>query len=50
MQDVLGLDSRARMNVPGRPHGNWRWRLRRDQLGAAPALRLREVLRRAGRL
>jgi 4-alpha-glucanotransferase len=27
MQDVLGLDERARMNVPGTAHGNWRWRL-----------------------
>jgi 4-alpha-glucanotransferase len=27
MQDVLGLDHRARMNVPGTLEGNWRWRL-----------------------
>ena len=27
MQDVLGLDERARMNVPGTAEGNWRWRL-----------------------
>jgi 4-alpha-glucanotransferase len=27
MQDVLGLDSRARMNVPGRSEGNWGWRM-----------------------
>ena len=26
-QDVLGLDSSARMNVPSRPDGNWTWRL-----------------------
>src|SRR6266850_1941568 len=26
MQDVLGLDSTARMNVPSRSHGNWAWR------------------------
>ncbi len=25
-QDVLGLGSEARMNVPGTPAGNWRWR------------------------
>jgi 4-alpha-glucanotransferase len=30
MQDVLGLDGRARMNLPGSPKGNWRWRLGRD--------------------
>jgi 4-alpha-glucanotransferase len=27
MQDVLGLNHRARMNVPGTTAGNWSWRL-----------------------
>ena len=27
MQDILGLDNRARMNVPSRADGNWQWRL-----------------------
>lgn len=27
IQDVLGLDSRARMNVPGTGEGNWNWRM-----------------------
>lgn len=27
VQDVLGLDSDARMNVPSKPGGNWTWRL-----------------------
>jgi 4-alpha-glucanotransferase len=26
LQDPLGLGSDARMNVPSRPQGNWRWR------------------------
>ncbi len=26
LQDILGLDDRARMNVPGQANGNWRWR------------------------
>ena len=26
MQDILGLDSTARMNVPGVAKGNWQWR------------------------
>ena len=26
LQDLLNLDKEARMNVPGRPDGNWRWR------------------------
>ena len=31
-QDVLGLGSEARMNVPGRPEGNWGWRFRWEQV------------------
>jgi 4-alpha-glucanotransferase len=27
LQDVLGLGSEARMNVPSRPNGNWTWRM-----------------------
>jgi 4-alpha-glucanotransferase len=36
MQDYLGLDSAARLNRPGVPMGNWRWRLRQQEL--TPAL------------
>lgn len=32
MQDVLGLDSRARMNIPGTGTGNWGWRMSWRQL------------------
>ena len=32
LQDVLGLGSEARMNLPGRPSGNWRWRFTADML------------------
>jgi 4-alpha-glucanotransferase len=32
LQDVLGLDDRARMNIPGTLEGNWGWRLRPVQL------------------
>ena len=32
LQDLLNLGSEARMNVPGRPDGNWRWRVRHDML------------------
>jgi 4-alpha-glucanotransferase len=31
-QDLLGLGSDARMNRPGIPSGNWRWRLNAQQL------------------
>ncbi len=32
LQDLLNLGREARMNVPGRPDGNWRWRVRDDML------------------
>jgi 4-alpha-glucanotransferase len=32
MQDVLGKGSAARMNLPGRPGGNWRWRYAAGEL------------------
>ena len=32
LQDVLGLGSEARMNVPAKPAGNWRWRFTWEQV------------------
>ncbi|MDQ7782761.1 MAG: 4-alpha-glucanotransferase [Desulfomonilaceae bacterium] len=32
LQDVLGLGSEDRMNMPSVPNGNWRWRLRPEML------------------
>jgi 4-alpha-glucanotransferase len=32
LQDVLSLGTQARMNFPGQPSGNWRWRFRADML------------------
>lgn len=32
MQDILGLDSEARMNTPSTPMGNWKWRINPDML------------------
>ena len=49
-QDVLGLGGAARMNRPGTASGNWRWRLRRGQLTAELAARLRESTARGDRL
>lgn len=45
VQDVLGLGSEARMNRPGRPDGNWEWRLRPGALDDAVAARLAELAR-----
>jgi 4-alpha-glucanotransferase len=51
VQDVLGLGSSARMNMPGTsgPH-NWSWRLERGQLTDELAARLRAETRKARRL
>jgi 4-alpha-glucanotransferase len=49
VQDLLGLGGRARMNTPGRAGGNWRWRLRRDQLTPRLARELRVLTREAAR-
>jgi len=38
LQDLLNLGSEARMNVPGRTDGNWRWRVQEDML-SSPAFR-----------
>ena len=32
MQDLLSLGTEARMNFPGKPGGNWTWRVLDDQL------------------
>jgi 4-alpha-glucanotransferase len=37
LQDLLNLGGEARMNVPGRASGNWRWRCREEML-PLPAL------------
>ncbi|TBV83299.1 MAG: 4-alpha-glucanotransferase [Desulfobulbaceae bacterium] len=41
LQDVLGLGSDCRMNLPGTPQGNWRWRVapRYLEVGAMEHLR-----------
>jgi 4-alpha-glucanotransferase len=48
-QDVLGLGSEARLNRPGVPTGNWRWRLAPGQLTDELGARLREETLAAGR-
>lgn len=45
MQDLLGLGSDARMNVPGVAKGNWRWRCSDGDLEGEAATRLREMTR-----
>jgi 4-alpha-glucanotransferase len=43
LQDVLGLGSEARMNLPGTVSGNWKWRYQADALTQDSAQRLREL-------
>mgnify|MGYP005845219981 CR=1 FL=1 len=50
VQDVLGLDTRARMNFPGTATGNWRWRLTEGQFADAHAAALRELAETYSRL
>jgi 4-alpha-glucanotransferase len=45
MQDVLGLGSAARMNLPGRPGGNWQFRFTWEQLHDASVERLARLAR-----
>jgi 4-alpha-glucanotransferase len=51
LQDVLNLGAESRMNVPGQPGGNWRWRCRADMLSPSAFEWLRnltETTRRSG--
>jgi 4-alpha-glucanotransferase len=50
LQDVLGLGSEARMNVPARPSGNWRWRFGAGALTPEIRRRLREMTETYGRV
>jgi 4-alpha-glucanotransferase len=49
VQDVLALGGEARMNFPGRPRGNWSWRLLPDRLTADHAARLGSLTELYGR-
>ncbi|MCP3914100.1 MAG: 4-alpha-glucanotransferase [bacterium] len=50
IQDLLGLDGKARMNRPGTATGNWRWRVERNALGATLARRVRDLCEATERL
>jgi len=42
LQDLLGLDTSARMNYPGKPSGNWGWRFVPEQIQPWLIERLKE--------
>ena len=43
LQDLLNLGSDARMNVPGQPAGNWRWRCTEEMLSSSAFQWLRDL-------
>jgi 4-alpha-glucanotransferase len=50
LQDLLNLGAEARMNVPGRADGNWRWRCTQEILSGHEFESLRELTRTTNRL
>jgi 4-alpha-glucanotransferase len=49
LQDLLGLDARARMNRPASKRGNWRWRFQPGVFNARIAGRLKALTETYGR-
>ena len=49
LQDYLGLGSDARFNIPGTTGGNWRWRVRAEQLSAELCREVRSMVAAARR-
>lgn len=50
LQDILRLDSTARMNIPGTRSDNWSWRFPGEELREEYSARLRELTEMYGRL
>lgn len=50
LQDLLNLGAEARINVPGRRDGNWRWRCTKEMLSAADFSSLRDLTKSANRM
>lgn len=49
LQDILSLDSHSRMNTPGTPTGNWRFRYTSDKLNDHIIYRLSQITNLYGR-
>jgi len=49
LQDVLRLDTEARMNFPGKASGYWKWRYRKEMLKPEHARELLKITRLYGR-
>jgi 4-alpha-glucanotransferase len=50
MQDLLGLGTEARMNLPASSSGNWFWRCREGDFSEKISQRLRELTEIYGRI
>lgn len=48
-QDLLGLNTKSRMNIPGTAKGNWIWRLQNGDLSSDIEVKLRELTIAFGR-
>lgn len=50
MQDYLGLGNEARMNYPSTLGGNWKWRLKKDEITPELLKKIRRLTRRSFRM
>jgi 4-alpha-glucanotransferase len=49
LQDLLNMGDEARMNVPGRPEGNWSWRCTEGMLSDQAFDWLRDLTKKSRR-
>lgn len=49
MQDILGLDNRARMNIPSTVGDNWNWRMKSDAIDEEIIRKLKKLTKIYGR-
>ncbi|MEA2095825.1 MAG: 4-alpha-glucanotransferase [Candidatus Cloacimonadota bacterium] len=49
MQDFLCLDNVARMNIPGKPNGNWQWRVTKEQLSSELTQKIKNLTKQSNR-
>ncbi|HKC62490.1 MAG TPA: 4-alpha-glucanotransferase, partial [Pyrinomonadaceae bacterium] len=49
LQDVLGLGTESRMNLPSTTDGNWAWRYKSGALNAEIVARLKKLTQLYGR-
>lgn len=49
MQDFLGLGSESRINIPGVPGGNWKWRMKEEDLTKELSDEIKRITKLYGR-